>query len=378
MIPRGDNRWLLRVYLGRDAEGKRKYHSKMFEGTTHQARQEITKLLREADTDTLVRPTKQTVKAFLEAWLKSKLDVSEYTVFGYHKRLKNDVYPEIGHLKLHEVTPLVINGLYQKLSVEKGHSPRTVRYTASIIHHAFEQAVMWGLLVRNPASHATRPKLVKRPPTVLTAEQIRALLAFSQEHPLCSLWYLLLTSGLRPSEALVIRWSDIEDDTLHVRRTLVTDSTGYRCTVVEHQAKTDKSIRAITLPASTLTVLDQHRRHQAAEILAAGPGYTRAGYLFASANGEHLQLHAVRLRWKTLLRQAGMPNVRLYDTRHSHATALLTAGANLAWVSDRLGHTDIKMTKDVYAHVLPEAQRDTAQIMDNILTARPRKVVNAE
>jgi integrase len=70
-----------------------------------------------------------------------------------------------------------------------------------------------------------------------------------------------------------------------------------------------------------------------------------------------------------LLKKHGLPEVRLYDTRHSHATALLTKGVNLAWVSDRLGHSDVKMTRDVYAHVLPEAHKEMAEVMERIVTA---------
>ena len=88
----------------------------------------------------------------------------------------------------------------------------------------------------------------------------------------------------------------------------------------------------------------------------------------------------VRSRWKSALKRASLPaNVRLYDTRHSHATALLNDGnVNLAWVSARLGHTSVQTTEAVYARVLPEAHRQMADTMEQILQrAKQRKTAHA-
>ena len=143
---------------------------------------------------------------------------------------------------------------------------------------------------------------------------------------------------------------------MRVRRTLVSDGQGHY-SVAESQAKTKESIRTVSLPRTTLEAFKTHRARQNAEMLLAGERYQRQDFIFAGKTGAWLSPDNVRKRWKTLLKRAGLPKVRLYDTRHSHATALLTKGVNLAWVSERLGHTDVKMTKDVYAHVLPEAHR---------------------
>jgi integrase len=204
---------------------------------------------------------------------------------------------------------------------------------------------------------------------VLSAQDMASLFAKATGDHLYSLWCLLLTSGLRPGEALALRWSDITKDALHVRRTLVGDGRG-NFSIAEAQAKRKDSIRSVTLPAVTLEVLDAHRKKQAVQILAMGETYERNGLIFATDTGTVLDPCNVSKRWKRMLKLAGLPAVRLYDTRHSHATALLTKGVNLAWVSDRLGHSDVKLTKDVYAHVMPEAHREMADVMEQIIMAK--------
>ena len=369
LIPRGERKWLVRVYLGRDSQRKRKYSARTVEGTITEARQELTKMLREADTRTLVGSSKETLTDYLKRWLDGKVDIRPQTRYDYAVRINADVVSAIGHLKLHEISPLIVNELYAKLSRERGQAPRTVRYTHSILHHAFEQAVDWGLLGRNPTSRATLPRKVKRRATVLTGEQIAKLLEAAQGDSLCALWSLLLTSGLRPGEALALKWSDLRDGAVTVQRTLVRNGRGGYM-ILEGEAKTAESIRTVTLPPTTLQALERHKRLQANQIMALGPRYQRNDLIFASGIGTPFDLGSVRNRWKRLIAKTGLPPVRLYDTRHSHATALLTKGVNLAWVSERLGHTDVKITKEVYAHVLPEAHREMAEVMERIVARK--------
>lgn len=369
IIPRGKRRWLLRIFLG--VEGKqRRYTSKTFKGTWTEARNELTRLLRDSDTGSLIQPSKETVGAFLKRWLRTKLDVAPRTVYDYGQRLKLYVLPEIGMTKLSDLTPVAVSLLYGKLSRERGISPRTVRYVHGILHHALEQAVDWGLLEKNPTHRATLPKQARRAPTILGAGEIASLLSKAINDPLCALWYVLLTTGLRPGEALALKWPDLVGSALFVRRTLVNNGKG-TFSIAEAQAKTKESIRSVTIPASTLEALERHRQRQEVQMIVTGARYQNQGFIFASELGTPIDPYKVSKRWKSLLKREGLPtNIRLYDTRHSHATALLTKGVNLAWVSQRLGHSDVKMTMSVYAHVMPEAHREMADVMQEIVAAK--------
>src|SRR5713101_5064106 len=99
MIPRGNRKWLLRVFLGRDGLGRKRYGSKTVEGTTAQALQEMTRMLHEADKGALVAPSKLTLAAYVEEWYRTKVRVAESTLNGYRLQMKLYVLPHLGYLR---------------------------------------------------------------------------------------------------------------------------------------------------------------------------------------------------------------------------------------------------------------------------------------
>lgn len=364
-IARGEGKWLLRVFVGRDANGKRQYTSKLFDGKPAQANEELRKMLREHDTKTLVRRTHHTLSEYITEWLKTKAQITEATLHGYKQHLDLYILPALGHLKLHDITPLVLQDAISKLKEKV--SPRTIEYAHTVLHQALQKAVKLGFLVRNPTEDTELPPKVRRAFTILSPDQMVKLLESEKGKRLYPLWLMLLSTGLRPGEALATKWSDLEGDTLFIRRTLVRDTDG-SYTLAEEQAKTEGSLRSVTLSKALLDALTAHRKAQAAEILKYGERYERHDFIFAARFGGFLDANNVRNRWKTALKRAKLPtDVRLYDTRHSHATALLNKGVNLAWVSARLGHSSVKVTEAVYARVLPEAHREMADVMDAVL-----------
>ncbi len=149
---------------------------------------------------------------------------------------------------------------------------------------------------------------------------------------------------------------------------------------MEQRAKTQESLRAVTLSKSVVEALKEHRARQVEEMLAYGQQYHRRDFVFATRFGAFVDPNNVRTRWKSALKRAGLPtNVRLYDTRHSHATALLNDGnVNLAWVSARLGHSSVLTTEAIYTRVLPEAHRAMADVMETVWEqAKRRRAVQA-
>ena len=104
IIQKGDGRWLVRFYAGRDAEGKRQYPAKLVEGTYKQAEKELTKMLRESDTGTFVPASKQSLKDYCTLWLDGKVGLSAKTKRDYILRLEKDVYPVLGTVKLDQVS----------------------------------------------------------------------------------------------------------------------------------------------------------------------------------------------------------------------------------------------------------------------------------
>jgi integrase len=119
--------------------------------------------------------------------------------------------------------------------------------------------------------------------------------------------------------------------------------------------------RAIPLDPETLDALRRHGRRQAEERLRAGPEYQTHGLIFATEIGTPFDLGTVRERiLRPALERAGLGKLRLYDLRHTHATLPLAMGESIKVVSERLGHSSVALTMDLYQHVSQDMQREIA------------------
>jgi integrase len=371
MVQRGQGKWLLRIYRG-EVSGKKKYASKMFSGTTAQARQALTQMLREDDTDTFVPASKLLLTDYLTRWLEGKIDVSENTRTSYENMLKH-AKTHLGHHRVTDLETLAVQQFVAKL-IADDLSPRSVRYVVRVLRSALEDAVQDGILQRNPVKRVRLPQQVKRAPSVLSIEQMNALLAKTASDPTGPLWALLLTTGMRPQEAFGLKWTDIdfENSAVSISRTLVSDGKGK--TRLSDTVKAD-SRRSVNISASTLAALKAHKKAQAAEILEGGTTYERLGLVFTNQYGRPLDISRVRRWWKAALDKTkiegkSLPAIRLYDTRHSHATALLANGEGLAAIADRLGHSDVSVTAKHYAHVLPESRKKMGEFVERMMSGK--------
>jgi integrase len=359
---RGLDKWLVRIFRGADpVTGKRIYTAQTVDGSKKDAEKALTEMLRELDTGTFIEPSKVTLGAYLEKWLETKTDVTASTLSDYRTRLRKDVIPYIGPIQLDQLNAMHVDTLYNKtLLKERGLGGRTIQYTHTVFRMALEQAVHWGLLRKNPTDRATLPKTGRKQALrYLTPEQARTLLEKTRGTPYGALWTVLLTTGLRPQEALALKWSDLEGSSVIVRRVM---RRGERQVWVPVEAtKTAQGRRKVLLPPQTLAELAEYRIWLAKQILRKGKDYNREGdWMFPNRNGSPLHLSWVRRKWQQALSDAGLPAVRLYDARHTHATTLLLSRVPAKVVSERLGHSRVGITLDVYSHVLPEMQEQAA------------------
>jgi len=367
IVPKGDGCYLIRFFLGRTPDKRRKYSSRIVYGNYRKAEQELTKVFREIDTQTFAEPSRQTLAEYLDRWLETTapLSVSERTLEDYRTRLKLDVVPNIGAIRLDRLSMQDVQSVSAAQS-SRGLSPRTVRYTHAVLRQALEKAVIGGLLIRNPAQHVVMPKQRRTELKVLSHQQVSRFLVVTDNSPWHALWSVLLLGGLRPSEALALRWSDLEDNRLRISRALKKVKNN-RYAI--DSPKTERSRRAVFLPDAAIRALREHRVRQNIHALSAGENFERNELIFPNSNGRIMDLAKVRRLFKQSLADAELPQVRLYDCRHSHATMLLGAGENPKIVSERLGHTTVSMTLDTYSHVLPDMQQATAERIDRLLQA---------
>ena len=182
------------------------------------------------------------------------------------------------------------------------------------------------------------------------------MMAAAQAHRNAARWTVALALGLRQSEALGLRWTDVDLDngTLSVRRGL--HRVGGRGLVYE-EPKAERSRRTLALPEQLVAALRTHRATQLEERIAAGPLWEDNDLVFAQANGRPIERKSDWHSWKALLREAGVREVRLHDGRHTAATLLLSEGVHPRVVMEVLGHAQMRTTTDTYSHVMPALGR---------------------
>ncbi len=281
------------------------------------------------------------------------------------------MYPCLGATRLDKLQnqPLQFRRLLNEIEEgEQQQRSRTAQYIHMILKQALKNAVHWGIITRNPMESIPRPKASgKREIHPLSVEECRRFLDAAVYDRFFPLFALLLDTGLRPSEALGLQWSDVDlkKGVIHVRHSLDKTSSGWRL----KDPKTKASRRTIPLTQNVAEILREHRKAQLEERLRHGNPDMEWDLVFTTLNGKPVDLHNLRSRhFQPILKAAGLPSdIVLYDLRHTCATLLLLAGENPKIVSERLGHSSIRMTLDVYSHVLPAMQESAATKLDSLL-----------
>lgn len=180
-----------------------------------------------------------------------------------------------------------------------------------------------------------------------------------------ALFTVALALGLRQGEALGLQWDavDLQAGVLHVRVAL--QRTGKKWHLVE--PKSARSRRAIVLPRVAIVALRAHRVRQKRERLLAGGNWQETGFVFTTRVGTPIEPSNLTKEFKRVLKQAEVPDVRFHDLRHTAATFLLAQGVDPRTIMETLGHSQISLTLNTYAHVLPSLQREAADRMNRLL-----------
>lgn len=365
IFQRADGRWCAVVSLGW-RNGKR--HRKHFYGRTRgDVREQLTAAMRTHQQGLPVDPERQTVGQFLDRWLTdcAKPSVRPSTFRSYEQLARLHLTPAFGRVLLPKLSPQHVQRfLNEKLAA--GLSPRTVQYLCVLLRGALSQAVKWGLVARNVATLVSPPRVRRAEIRPFGPEEARTFLAAVASDRLEALYSVALAVGLRQGEALGLQWSDIDLDraTLTVRQALQwVDS---KLVLVE--PKSDRSRRTVPLPATTVRALRSHRARQLQERLLAGTRWQETGFVFTTSIGTPCDPHSVRRRYKAALKAAGLPTQRFHDLRHACASFLLAQGVQPRAVMETLGHSQISLTMNTYAHVMPTLLRDAADKMEAVLS----------
>lgn len=378
IIKRYKGSYTIVLNLGVDpATGKRKQQWDSVKGTKKDAEKRLAELLHQLDTGTFMKPGKTTMSEYLERWLKEYAwpNLAPRTVEGYEHIIRRHLIPALGNIPLTQLKPEHLQRYCSEKLVAgrcdgKGPlSPRTVRHHHVALHNALQSAVKWGLLLRNPADAVSPPRSQRPRWHTLNEGDIGTLLEAAQKTPYYALFYLAIFTGMRRSELLALRWSDVDLILcqLYVTRTLhqLRDSS-----IVYRAPKTAKGRRMIALSPSAVSVLREHREKQEVILVRLGVLPRDDDLIFSQLNGSPLLPNSVTHAWVKLVRRIGLSGVRLHDARHSHASLMLKAGVHPKIVQERLGHASIGITLDTYSHVSPGLQEAAANRFDEMVSLR--------
>ena len=374
--------WELRYSLGRDpATGKRRVATATVRGDRRAAEKDLRRLLRALDTGEHVDPSRMTVREWLAAWLGAiREEVSPKTHERYSEIVMNFLAPELGNLPIIKLAPVHISAAYTQWATEGrrdgkpgGLSPRTRRHIHRILKSALARAVEQQLIPRNPADAFKKrlPKVERKEMVTLTAEQAARLLESIKHSRVYWPVLIALSTGMRRGEILALRWRniDLERGIVRVVESLEQTKAGLRFKA----PKTEKA-RAITLPSFAVEALRRLKRQQAEELLALGVRQSAEMLACGRHDGEPMPPRSLTHEFAKIAGRAkDVPRVRFHDLRHSHATQLLSAGVHPKVAQERLGHSTITTTLDLYSHVTETMQGDAAAKLDTAF----RSAINA-
>lgn len=292
-------------------------------------------------------------------WLAKKaVSIRANTLKSYQEYADTHILPALGRLKVRRMTLQHLQDYYREQL--ESLSVNSVRKQHIVISGALLDAVREGIIPVNFADYVEFPKAKKFEGKAYTPEQVAALLdAVEREgEPIRAAVVLAVCYGLRRSEISGLRWQDIDFDagTLEVKNTKTQNGT---LTIEAEQTKTKKSRRTISLIGSTIPYLKGLKQTQAQNGLVLDK-------VCVWPDGRTMRPDYISHRVRQIMKKYDLERIRLHDMRHTAAT-LLAARATPKQVQGFLGHEDISVTMNIYAHLLDDDRKATSGIMDDVL-----------
>lgn len=285
--------------------------------------------------------------------------MSENGRSSYQNCLDRQIYPVLGDMKMPEITPAQISALLLDIQAQ-GKAHATVIKTYTILHTLFKMAYLGDMIDRNPMDKVERPKPRKdevkaSEPAAYTAEEVKRLLAVLKHEPLKwqALIRLLIDTGIRRGECCALKWQNVNFKTGEIR------IAGNLCYTAAKGVYLDtpKSgrVRVVYASDDTMALLRQLRIEQAKKAVSAFV-FTKEG----SPEPMHPQSPTRYL--KKLSERSGIPDLHPHKLRHTFASIAITNGADVASVSEVLGHSDKAVTLRMYTHADQESMKRAAAI----------------
>ena len=371
---RKDGTWEAIVSTGRDT-GTGKLIRKSYYGKTQaEVRKKLTASAHELDEGTYMEPSKMTVAQWLDTWLiEYTKALKAYSLRNYQSQVKNHIKPFIGAVKVSDLTPDIVQRMYNRLASECNLAPKTIRNIHGILHSAFETLIDIGEVRSNPCTACAKrlPKVMKKELHTLADDDLTRFMDTIKGNPLEYLFLVDLFTGLRQGELLGLRWScvNVEKGCIIIDRQLYMPEKGGQYSL---QPLKNRKVRVIWPAPYVFDILKRERVKQVAARLKAGELWNTEGFpdlVFTNDLGGHLSHKTVYKRFKATVALSGIPDVRFHDMRHSYAVASLRSGDDVKTVQENLGHATAAFTLDQYAFSTENMKRESAQRMEKYIAS---------
>ena len=371
---RKDGRWEGWFNIGKDENGKIKRKS-VTAKTKIECQEKLIKAKEDyfneqkmLSTHTYLTNSDPTLNEWYEIWINTfcRNVIKDYTVQGYSQRFRLYILPELGKLRLSEISTVICQqfliNLYNN-GRERGRSKKgnglsygTVKGIQRTLSVCMQKAVDEELISKNPCSKVKLPNAEKPEMKTLKKEELTSFLEEAKKSDCYEFYYLELTTGLRLGEICALSWDDLDTE----NKTITVNKNVQRVNgeIVINTPKTKSSIRTIRLCDECIRLLSELKENQ----------IPKSKYIFpSSVTGEIRDTSAVTRRLHRIQDRAGVPRIRFHDLRHSFATLSLEQGMDIKTVSHMLGHTDAGFTMNTYMHVTDSMQENVANTMENLL-----------
>lgn len=300
-----------------------------------------------------------------------KVDVVTYQ--GYEVLANTHILPyfDKSHLKLKQITTDVLQAFFDEKAVKGrvdgkgGLSPSSLRSIKNIVNQTLNEAVKNGLLSANPCNYVVLPRKEQHRANFYTASQLQTLFEVIKGDPLEPLVKITALYGLRRSELLGIQWDsiDFENELLTVKHTV----SKVTKIVAKDKTKNASSRRSFPLTLEAKAIFEQARREETENRAVFGKSYNDNTYVFKWPDGRPISPDYVSSHFRVLLKNNGLPHIRFHELRHSCASLLLNSGFTLKDVQEWMGHSDVKMTANIYGHLDAARKQNLADKLSNSL-----------
>jgi len=315
-----------------------------------------------AGTYNLLQPIrfKDLAKLYLDLRDKSSLKSSTYK--GYSYKLHDHLIPRFGEMWVADITRKMVESYRADLIQQGEHAQVSVADIMNVLRIVLNVAVEWNHLQKNPAVRLRpMPKILKEVP-ILEPQEVNLLLRNIAE-PWRTMWYTGVMTGMRQGELMALKKTDIdwENDTITIQRSL-----GRGKVNGEYEWITPKSaagVRTIEMWAELKKTLQTY--------LITAPE-NRYGLVFASPNGLPINANNMTKReWAEALKQSKIQHVKFHALRHTHASMLIAAGADIKYIQHRMGHSSSRVTLDTYGHLMRGSGKQVSTKIESVVRLEP-------